>query len=413
MNRHRAGRDRARDGAIIVFNAGSSSLKFGLYRQVPAGEPLAVARGDIESVAERPRFVARDPQGRVLAERRWEAGPDIGLEHVLQALVEWTEDYLGGQPLAAAGHRVAFGGLEHTAPVRVDEALRVRLRALVPFAPLHLPANLGPIEFLARRHPDLAQVACFDTGFHRTMPRVASIYALPRALTEAGARRFGFHGLSYEFIAEALRKAAPEAAAGRCVVAHLGSGASLCAMVGGKSVATSMGFSALSGIPMATRPGDVDPGILLWLLAARGMDAKRVESMLYHESGLAGVSGMSGDVRTLLASDAPAAREAIELFVYRIAREIASLATAAAGLDALVFTAGIGENAPAIRAAVCRRLAWLGLEIDEAANARNGPKIGTAQSAVSIWAIPTHEELMVARHTAALLAVASSDATGK
>ncbi|HSN20113.1 MAG TPA: acetate/propionate family kinase, partial [Usitatibacter sp.] len=353
----------AHDGAIVVFNAGSSSLKFGLYRSGPAGELLAEARGEIESLAEHPRLFARDPQGRVLADRRWEAGADIGLERLLQALVEWTEEHLRGQRLVAAGHRVALGGLEHTEPARVDGPLIERLRSLVPFAPLHLPANLEPIEILARRHPGLAQVACFDTAFHRTMPRVASIYALPRALTEAGARRFGFHGLSYEFIAQALRKAAPQAAAGRCVVAHLGSGASLCAMVDGESVATSMGFSPLSGIPMATRPGDVDPGILLWLLEARGMDAKRIESMLYRECGLAGVSGMGGDVRTLLASDVPAAREAIELFVYRIAREVASLVAAAGGLDALVFTAGVGENAPGIRAAVCRQLAWLGLTL--------------------------------------------------
>jgi len=397
----------ARDDAIVVFNAGSSSLKFGLYRLDPASEPLAAARGEIESIAEKPRFFARDPQGRVLAERRWERGTDVDLERLLQVLVEWTEEHLGGKRLSAAGHRVALGGLEHTEPARVDEALLDRLRGLVPFAPLHLPANLEPIEILARRHPGLAQVACFDTAFHRTMPRVASIYALPRALTEAGARRFGFHGLSYEFIAQALREAAPEAAAGRCIVAHLGSGASLCAMVDGKSVATSMGFSPLSGIPMATRPGDVDPGILLWLLETRGMDATRIESMLYRECGLAGVSGMSGDVRTLLASDEAPAREAIELFVYRIAREVASLAAAAAGLDALVFTAGIGENAPAIRAAVCRQLAWLGIEIDETANSRNGPRISTARSAVSVRVIPTDEELMVARHTAALLGAGS------
>lgn len=398
-----------RDDGIVVFNAGSSSLKFGLYRWAAAGGLAAAARGEIESVGERPRFVAKDPAGNVIAERRWDAADAVDLDHLLHELVEWTEQHLGGR-LAAAGHRVALGGLEHTEPARVDARLIERLRALVPLAPLHLPANIEPMEILARRHAGLAQVACFDTAFHRTMPPIASLYALPRELTEAGARRFGFHGLSYEFIAEALRQRAPEAAAGRCIVAHLGSGASLCAMVDGRSVATSMGFSPLSGIPMSTRPGDVDPGILLWLLQERGMEAARIESMLYRECGLAGVSGISGDVRTLLASDDPHAREALDLFAYRIAREAASLAAAAGGLDALVFTAGIGENAPSIRASVCRGLAWLGLTLDESANARGGPRISAPGSSISAWVIPTDEELMVARHTAALVAHASPHA---
>ncbi len=389
-------------GAILVFNAGSSSVKFALYRAGSAS-PKSLVRGEIESTGAGQRFRARDAAGGVLGERRWDA--DHPLPALLPEVADWVESHLGAEPLLAAGHRVALGTGEHSAPVRVDAALLARLRALVPLAPLHLPRNLEPIELLARRYPGLAQVACFDTAFHRTMPAVAQVYALPRALTEAGIRRYGFHGLSYESIALRLRELAPEAAAGRTVVAHLGSGASLCAMVDARSVATSMGFSPLSGIPMATRPGELDPGVLLWLMRERGMGADAIEAMLYGECGLAGVSGIAGDMRVLLASDDPRAKEAVDLFVYRTAREVASLAAAMGGLDALVFTAGIGENSPQVRAAVCEACSWLGVALDAAANARHGPRISTASSRASAWTIPTDEEAMVARETMRLLEV--------
>ena len=268
-----------------------------------------------------------------------------------------------------------------------------------PLMPVHQPHNLEPIEALAKLDPDLPQVACFDTSFHRTMPEVAQLYGLPRRLTDEGARRYGFHGLSYEYIASILPKLDQAAARGRTVVAHLGSGASMCAMVGGRSVATTMGFGPLSGLVMGTRPGELDPGILLWLMQAKGMDEKTIESMLYHDCGLKGVSGISGDMRDLLASDDPHAKQAIDLFVYRICWELGALAAAAGGLDAMVFTAGIGENAAPIRAAVCHQSAWLGIELDPEANKRGAERISSASSSVSVWVIPTDEERMIARHT--------------
>ncbi|MGE5171046.1 MAG: acetate/propionate family kinase [Rudaea sp.] len=397
------GRGGAARGGIVVINAGSSSIKFGLYDKTQRSVD-ELARGEIENLAAHPHLVARDASGSVLTERRWGNGERADLDALLHALLQWIGGHLGRRALLAAGHRVALGGLDHTAPAIVDRALVDRLHELVPLAPLHLPRNLEPIEILARLHPGLPQVACFDTAFHRTIPPVAQLYGLPRHVTEAGARRYGFHGLSYEFIAGALREASPAAATGRTIVAHLGSGASMCALLDGRSVATTMGFSPLSGIMMATRPGDVDPGILLWLVGQRGMDAKRVEAMLYRECGLLGVSGISDDMRVLLASDDSCAKEAIDLFVYGITREVGSLAAAIGGLDALVFTAGIGQNAPAVRAAVCRHVAWLGVEIDDDANARGGPRISAPGSSVEVWVLPTDEELMVARHTAALVA---------
>jgi len=391
-----------KDG-IVVINAGSSSVKFAVYAAGGRDSLEQTARGEIEGLGLAPHFLATDGSGAVLAEKRWKKGDKAGLHDLLKTLIEWIEDHLGPGRLAAAGHRVALGGLGHSAPVRIDGAEMEKLRALVPLAPLHQPHNLEPIGILKKLHPGLPQVACFDTAFHRTMPKVAELYGLPRRLIDAGAQRYGFHGLSYEYIASVLPKTDQKAASGRTVVAHLGSGASMCAMAAGRSVATTMGFSPLSGILMGTRPGELDPGIVIWLLRERGMDVDQVESMLYRESGLAGVSGVSSDMRALLASDDPRARQAIDLFVYRIGRELASLAAALQGLDALVFTGGIGENAAPVRAAVCRQSAWLGIALDEAANARGGPRISTPDSRVSVWVIPTDEEMTIARHTAAIV----------
>jgi acetate kinase len=297
------------------------------------------------------------------------------------------------------GHRVVFGGEHHRAPLQVNAEVMTRLTELIPLMPLHLPVNLAPIEAISRVHPDLPQVICFDTAFHHTIPRLARLYALPRALTEEGLRGYGFHGLSYEYIVSELRRIDPGAAAGRTVVAHLGSGASLCALVSGQSVACTLGFGALDGLVMGTRPGRLDPGILLYLLQARGMDAKALEQLLYQESGLLGVSGISNDMRDLQASDSPHAREAIDLFIYRAARELGSMVAAAGGLDALVFTAGIGEHDPQVRAGICAQSAWLGIKLDIVANRNGNSCISSPDSTVRVWVIPTNEERMIALHT--------------
>jgi acetate kinase len=320
-------------------------------------------------------------------------------------LLDWLDQRLDGQRVVAAGHRVVHGGREFSAPVRVNAAVLDALERLVPLAPLHQPHNLAAIRAVAARSPELVQVACFDTAFHAAQPPLAQAFALPRRLTEAGIRRYGFHGLSYEYIAHMLPSVDMHAASGRTVVAHLGNGASMCALAAGKSAASTMGFTALDGLPMGTRCGAIDPGVLLHLLDHHGMDARGLEKLLYHESGLLGVSGISSDMRALLASRDAHAAEAVDLFVYRIVRELGSLAAALRGLDALVFTAGIGENTPLIRARVCRAAAWLGIELDEGANADGGPRISRAGSRASAWVLPTNEELMIALHTRAALGV--------
>ncbi len=305
--------------------------------------------------------------------------------------------------MAAAGHRVVHGGERFAAPVLVNQEVLQALQALVPLAPLHQPHNLDAIRALAHVKPGIPQVACFDTAFHRTQPAVAQAFALPQELTEAGIARYGFHGLSYEYIARVLPGIAGETGRGRVVVAHLGNGASMCALQGGRSIATTMSFTALDGLPMGTRSGSLDPGVILYLLSERGMDVAALTDLLYHRSGLLGMSGLSSDMRALLASNASSARAAIDVFVYRIRRELGSLVAALGGLDALVFTAGIGEHAAPIRARVCEQTAWLGIRLDPEANARGGPRISGPDSSVSVWMIPTNEELMIAEHTVALL----------
>ena len=381
--------------SILTLNAGSSSLKFALFD----GTTLkATARGEIEGLGDAPHLLARDPGGTVLAEQRWLAGQDHPFAVVLGALLAFADSHLGRDGLAAAGHRVVHGGARHVAPERVTPELLAALDELTPLDPLHMPHNIAPMRAMAAARPGMPQVACFDTAFHHTLPPVARTLALPRSITDAGVRRYGFHGLSYEYIASRLPDLSPRLASGRVVVAHLGSGASLCALQAGRSVETTTGFSALDGLMMATRCGSLDPGVILYL-GQQGHTFAGIEDMLYRQSGLLGVSGVSGDVRVLLASSDPHAREALDLFSYRIAAHTGALASALGGLDGLVFTAGVGEHAAPVRAAVCARLAWLGVRLDDDANAAGAALVSLPDSPVEVRVIPTDEEAMIARHT--------------
>ncbi len=387
-------------GAVLALNAGSSSLKFALFDATVAagGVPDATARGEIADLDRSPRFLAHDRTGAVIADHGWPDGPPPTFSVVLDNLLAFTDHQIGGNALAAVGHRVVHGGADHAGPARVTKALLADLERLTALDPLHMPHNIAPIHAIAEARPGLPQIVCFDTAFHHTLPLVAQSCGLPRALQEAGIRRYGFHGLSYDYIAGRLARDAPALARGRVIVAHLGSGASLCALSDGRSVATTMGFSTLDGLLMATRCGSIDPGVLLYL-ARQGRGFADIEDMLYHRSGLLGVSGSSGDIRDLLASDDAAAAEAVALFTYRIATEAGGLVSALGGLDGLVFTAGIGEHSPAIRAAVCARLAWLGIRLDDRANAANAGRVSTAESGIDVRVIATDEEAVIARHT--------------
>ena len=388
--------------AIVVLNAGSSSIKFSLFFE--RGETLEPdVRGQVEGLYTAGRFVLKAPDGAVKAEKSWPAGVQLGHDGALDHLIGHLRSELAGDRLIGIGHRVVHGGMAYTQPVQVDEAVLKVLDTFIPLAPLHQPHNLAPIRRALERAPELPQVACFDTSFHRTQPDVAQMFALPTELREAGVLRYGFHGLSYEFITSILPDIDPKAAKGRSVVLHLGNGASMCAIEAGRSLASTMGFTAVEGLPMGTRSGSLDPGVILYLMDQRKMDVRAIEKLIYNKSGLLGVSGISSDMRTLLSSEAPQAKLAVDLFVYRICRELGSLAAALGGLDAIVFTAGIGENAPVIRSRVCRDAAWLGVDIDEAANTAGRGCISTGSSRVAVWVIPTNEELMIARHTRRLL----------
>jgi acetate kinase len=384
--------------AIVVINAGSSSLKFSLF--VERGETLELdVGGQIEGLYTAARFVSKAPDGTLRAEKSWPHGVKLGHVEALDHLVAYLRSELVDDRLIGIGHRVVHGGLAYTQPVRVDTEVLKVLETFIPLAPLHQPHNLAPIRRALERAPELPQVACFDTSFHRTQPELAQMFALPAELREAGVRRYGFHGLSYEYVSSILPEAAPKAAKGRCIVLHLGNGASMCALDAGRSIASTMGFTAVEGLMMGTRCGALDPGVVLYLMDQRKMDARAIEKLIYSQSGLLGVSGISSDMRTLLASEDPRAKLAVDLFIYRIRRELGSLAAALGGLDAIVFTGGIGENAPAIRSRVGREAAWLGVEIDGAANAAGRGCISTDSSRVAVWVIPTNEELMIARHT--------------
>ena len=388
--------------AIAVLNAGSSSFKFSLFAQ-DADSLTLVSRGQAEGLYTSPRFVAKDSVGSVIAEKAWGEGTRLGHDGALEYLVGFLRDKLAQHRLAGVGHRVVHGGLEYAKPVRIDAGVLAALEKYIPLAPLHQPHNLAPIRALLERLPALPQVACFDTAFHRAQPSVAQAFALPKSITDRGVIRYGFHGLSYEYIASVLPQHDARAATGKTIALHLGNGSSMCAIANGQSVASTMGFTAVDGLPMGTRCGNLDPGVVLYLIDELGMDARAIEKLIYQQSGLLGVSGISSDMRTLQESNDPRAKAAIDLYAYRIGRELGSLAAALGGLDAVVFTAGIGENSASLRARVCRDAAWIGIEVDRPANERNGPRISAAQSRVSAWVVPTNEELMIARHTSSVL----------
>jgi len=383
-------------GCIAVLNAGSSSIKFAMYE--PGAEGALLLRGQVERIGQVPRLEAKNGTGKVLADRPLS---DAGADHeaATAEIIALCREFQGDRPVLAVGHRVVHGGVEFAAPVLLDDEVLAKLAELVPLAPLHQPHNLAPIRAISRAAPELPQVACFDTAFHRSQPPIAQAFALPRDLTAAGVRRYGFHGLSYDYIVTRLGESQPALANARLVIAHLGNGASLCAVRDGKSIASTMGFTAVDGLMMGTRTGSIDPGVLLYLMQERGLDAAGIEDLLYRRAGLLGVSGISSDMRTLRQSRKPEAAEAIALFVYRIVREIGSMAAALGGIDALIFTAGIGEHDAATRADVAAGCNWLGLILDDARNRMGRGQISAEGSRVSAWVVPTDEERMISRYT--------------
>jgi acetate kinase len=387
---------------ILVINAGSSSIKFQLFLVAAQHELRRALKGQIEGIGVRPRLIAKNTEGETPIEEEWPVSEVATVPQALDKLVAFLRERLGTLPVAI-GHRVVHGGPDYSDPTVIDDAVIERLEKFTPLAPLHQPNNLAPIRAVRARQHQLLQVACFDTAFHRNHPEIADRYALPEQFYAEGVRRYGFHGLSYEYIAGRLPEIAPEIARGRVIVAHLGSGASMCAISAGKSVESTLGFTALDGLPMGTRPGQLDPGIMLYLMSEKRMSAKEIEHLLYHDSGLKGLSGISNDVRDLLASPDPRAKLALDHFVYRISLFAGMLAGAMGGIDGFVFTAGIGENAPAVREAVAKRLAWLGLDLDLKANADGEARISREESRVACYVIPTDEELMIARHTLSVL----------
>ena len=387
---------------LLVLNCGSSSIKFALYTAAP--EPARIVGGALTGLGATAQFRAHDADGKPLAGIALKEGDQaITLETAPRWLFDWLDSAGYDREIAGAGHRVVHGGERFLEPVQIDDEVLDALEQLDPMAPLHQPHNLAAVRILKALRPELPQIACFDTAFHRTQPALAQHFALPRELTAAGVRRYGFHGLSYEYIADILPAHIGERAARRVVVAHLGNGASMCALLNRRSVATTMGFSALDGLVMGTRSGAIDPGVIFYLMRERSMSAAAVEQLLYQRSGLLGVSELSGDMRELLASADPRAREAIELFAYRAGRELGSLAAALGGLDVLVFTAGIGERAAPVRAMICEAAHWLGVTLDTGANARNDSVISSSASRVTVCVLPTDEEFVIARHTRRLL----------
>jgi acetate kinase len=382
--------------SIAVINAGSSSVKFAVFQA--ASTPSLLLRGQIEGIGATPRAKLSDPEGNLLHKESFE---DKGFDHAAatQAMMRIGAQWLGGRDISAVGHRVVHGGAEYSTPLLLTDQVIENLATLIPLAPLHQPHNLAPIRAIRESHPGLPQVACFDTSFHRSQPPLAQAFAIPRKYSEGGVRRYGFHGISYEYVTARLKIIAPEIADGRVIIAHLGNGASLCATLGGHSVASTMGFTAVDGLMMGTRCGALDPGVLVHLMDHYGLGPRELEDLIYRRSGLLGVSGISSDMRTLRASPDPAAMEAIDLFVYRIVREIGSLSAALSGLDAIVFTGGIGENDAATRAEVASGCTWLGLMLEEAANCQAKARISAQGSAVAAFVIPTNEEIEIATRT--------------
>jgi acetate kinase len=387
---------------IAVVNAGSSSIKFAIFQA--NDEQHLLFGGQIEQIGVAPRLTVKSSDGEKVLEKEWDA-KEVDHRSATEIILETTVGLIGGKPVVGVGHRVVHGGTQFTAPALVTKEILASLRTLCPLAPLHQPHNLAPIEAIQAAAPHVRQIACFDTAFHQSQPPLAQAFALPRELTDSGIKRYGFHGLSYEFVSARLRKIAPDQADKRIIIAHLGNGASLCAIHRGRSVATTMGFTAVDGLVMGTRCGSIDPGVLIYLMDERKMDARALEKLIYRQSGLIGVSGISSDMRTLRSSTDQNAREAIDLFIYRIVREIGSLGAALGGLDGLVFTGGIGLNDAATRREVVAGCGWLGAELDEQANTGSEGRIDATSSKLPIWVVPTDEERVIARHTAALLSL--------
>ena len=391
------------DDFALVLNAGSSSLKFRVYSRHDHEDWRLASKGQIEGIGTSPHLSAKGEDGQKLVDERYEAAVVRNGDDAIKTLSAWLSSNYGGSRVLGVGHRVVHGGPKFGGPVIVDKGVLSDLEDLVPLAPLHQPYNLAAINAVFERLPDVPQVACFDTGFHRGQGPLAELVPLPADLRKGGVQRYGFHGLSYEYIASVLPEVAPEIAAGRVIVAHLGSGASLCALKDGKSIDSTLGFTALDGLCMGTRPGQIDPGVVLYLFQNLGLSVKEVETLLYKRSGLLGISGISNDMRDLLGNDDPAAKLAVDYFVYQAAKQIGALTAVLGGLDGIVFTAGIGENSAEVRRRICEGSAWLGVELNEAANEGKETKISSSASKVSVWVIPTNEELMIARHTGRLL----------
>ena len=393
--------------AYLVLNAGSSSLKFSVFRQVADTTELkTILSGQIAGIGSLATFIAKDANRRVLAEHRWNEADSNNRDILLQYLLDWINNTLVDDHIVAAGHRVVHGGRFLGRPMQVNAELLDQLEQLVPLAPLHQPHNLAPMQSLARNHPELDQVACFDTAFHSTQPWRAKAYALPRELSDEGLCKYGFHGLSYEYVTQQLLATHPELAKGHIVICHLGNGSSLCAVKDGRSMDTTMGFTALDGVPMGTRSGSIDPGVLLYLMHEKKMDVDAIEDLLYRRSGLLGVSGLSNDMKVLQESTELHAKQAVELFCFRVAKEVGAMAASMGGLDALVFTAGIGENSPEIRELVAQQLEWLGVKLDAAANSERQVDISAADARVPTFVVPTNEEMMIAKHTMNVLTAA-------
>lgn len=393
-----------KQAAFLVLNAGSSSLKFSAFRQHSSSDELeTLLSGQVSGIGGTARFEARGADRRRLAEHVWDEQDSRCRDTLLQYVLHWIRTTLVDDEIVAVGHRVVHGGRALGKPMRVSPCLLDELDRLIPLAPLHQPHNLAPIRILAKRFPNLEQVACFDTAFHSTQPWLARTYALPQALTDEGVCSYGFHGLSYEYVTGQLLARRPDLADKHIVICHLGNGSSVCAVKGGQSIDTSMGFSALDGLPMGTRSGSIDPGVILYLMREKQMGLEALEDLLYKQSGLLGVSGLSNDMKVLQEAESPQAARAVDLFCFRVAKEVAALAASMGGFDALVFTAGIGENSPQIRARVGERLAWLGVKIDAGANAGNADDIAHADSSVPVFVLPTNEEMMIAKHTIKVL----------
>jgi acetate kinase len=387
---------------ILVINAGSSSVKFQIYSIEGEGRLRRQIKGQIDGIGSRPRLRASGVRGEPLAHRAYPIELVSDVSAAMGVAGGWLRDELRISPMAV-GHRVVHGGPDFIGPVLIDHGVVAQLERFVALAPLHQPHNLAPVRSLLANFPTLPQVACFDTAFHRTHDAVSDLYAIPHQLYAEGVRRYGFHGLSYEYVAKTLPHVAPEVAKGRVIVAHLGSGASMCALKGGRSIENTMGFTALDGLPMGTRPGQIDPGVVLYLISEKGMSPAKVQDFLYRDCGLKGLSGVSNDMRELEASEDPKAKLAIDYFVYRVGLDAGMLAAALQGLDAFVFTAGIGENSLRIRARIVDQLRWLGATLDPIGNSRHVPLISGSDSRIPVYVIPTDEELMIAQHTLSLL----------